>query len=96
MSYLEGVSILALVDGREDALVDPEGHGGRDQSQGKVGQDRDDRDVLYGQEDDQDGSEDDSGVARVLPVDEVMLNLRCEPNHRCCVLELSRKNKTKK
>ena len=34
--YLEGVTILGLVDRSQDRLVDPEAHGGGDQSQGQV------------------------------------------------------------
>ena len=34
--YLKGVAILSLVDGSQDGLVDPEAHGGGDQSQGEV------------------------------------------------------------
>ena len=70
------MSVLALVDCGEDTLVNPECHRGRDQSQGEVGQDGDDGDVLDGQQDNQDGTEDDTRVPGVLPVDEVILNLR--------------------
>ena len=34
--YLEGMTILGLVDRSEDRLVDPEAHGGGNQSQGQV------------------------------------------------------------
>jgi len=70
------VSVLALVDSSEHTLVNPERHRGRDQSKGEVGQHGDDGDVLDGQEDNQDGTKDDAGVPGVLPVDEIILNLR--------------------
>ena len=36
LPYPKRVSLAALVDGREDALVDPEGHGGGEQGQRQV------------------------------------------------------------
>ena len=35
-SHLEGMSLLVLVDGGEDGLVDAEAHGGGDQRKGEV------------------------------------------------------------
>ncbi len=75
------MSVLAFVDCGEDTLVNPECHRGRDQSKGEVSQYRDDRDILDGQEDNQDGAEDDTSVPWVLPVDKVILNLRRQPHH---------------
>ena len=34
--HLKGMSVLGLVDGSQHGLVDPEAHGGGDQSQGQV------------------------------------------------------------
>ena len=34
--HLKRVAVLSLVDGSQDRLVDPEAHGGGDQSQGQV------------------------------------------------------------
>ena len=47
-SYPEGMSVPALVDGLEDALVDPEGHGGGEQGQRQVAAHGQERHVLRG------------------------------------------------
>ena len=74
------MAALGLVDGGEDTLVDPEGHGGGDEGQTEVGHHRNEGDVLDGQHDHQDGPEHNPGVPGVLPVYQVIPDLRRQPH----------------
>ena len=46
--HLKRVSVLSLVDGSQHRLVDPEAHGGGDQSQGQVADHTEDDDHVGG------------------------------------------------
>jgi hypothetical protein len=75
-TYFEGMSVRAFVHSRDHTFVNPEGHRGRDQSQGQVGHHRNDGDILGGQEDDKDRSKGNSRIPRILPVNKLLPDLR--------------------
>ena len=69
--HLVGISVARLVDSGEDALVDPEGHGGGEEGQADVADHADAGDVLEREKDHEDGAEGDSRVGRGLPEEKV-------------------------
>ena len=69
--YLERISLPALVYGREDAPVDPEGHGCGQEGQASVARHGEEGDVAAGDQGCQDGAEDDGRVPGVRPLDQL-------------------------
>jgi len=65
---LEGVSLLGLVYSGEDGLVDPETHGGGDQSQGEVTNHADEGNISDSKKADEDRATGNARVSGVVPV----------------------------
>ena len=71
---------MSFVHSRQHALIDSKGHSWSNQCQGQVGHHGDDGDILDSQKYDKYWSKSDARISWILPIDQMLLELRSQPH----------------